>query len=271
MSAHTTRRLLLPLLAAALLLPAAAASGATGRTLDWGLSGCRAVIALVPVEPSAVQPHVPEGFTATVPDSVAAVLPPDPRLDAVLGIEALDCAEGIGLHGAVADLDYGSFFTFVEPPAHLAAPEHDLHFVKWDVLVPDAPRRDVLRRHGVAARDGGTDLTTWLSGAGGTAFDVGLTFEGGEGYRLRGVAGAPTPFTGSFIEHSATSTGLATWTTSYDAASAVGGTGTVQLAAAGFPARVVGRTLADAYFLVPTGLDFTDGAIVLPPPGPPAG
>lgn len=268
MSAHLARRLLLPALALSVLLPVPAAWGDGGRTLDWGLSGCRAVIALVPVEPAALQAHLPEGFTATVPDSVAAVLPPDPRLDAVIGIEALDCAQGVGLHGTVDDLDYGSFFTFVDPPAHLAAPERDLHFVKWDVLIPDAPRRDVLRRHGLAARDGAVAFETWLPGAGGTAFDVDLAFEGGEGYRFRGVAGAPTAFTGSFIEHSPATGGLATWTTQYDAAAASGGGGTVELAPGGFPAQVLGRTLADAYFLVPTGLDFTDGAIVLPPPAP---
>jgi hypothetical protein len=269
-SSSTVRRTLLTVIVGAVVVAAPVAAQPTGRTLDWGLTDCRGVIALVPSSPEVLEPHLPDGFAATFPAGVAALLPPDPRLEAVVGLEVLDCAEGVGLHGTVEGLDYASFFTFAEPPAHLRSPDRDFHFVKWDVLVPDAPRRDVLRRYGLAARDGEATFRTWLPGAGGTAFDVGWTFEGGEGYRFRGVAGAPVDFIGSFVEHSSAGNGLAAWTTQFEAAAATGGAGVVELAQGGFPARVLGRTVADAYFLVPAGLDFVDGLITLPaqPAGP---
>jgi hypothetical protein len=272
-------RLIHALLAAAasvaLSTPASAAGGQPGRTLEWGLTDCRGVVALIPTQKATLQPHLPGGFSPTLPPSVAALLPPDPRLEAVLGLEVLDCVEGAGLHGPVQGLDYASFWTFVQPPVHLRNHGKQLTFFKWDTLVPDEPRRELLREYGVPARDGRVTVDLWSDevvastgsgvGAPAVALDAGWSFDGGERYRFTGVATAPVEFAGSFVEYGPAGTGLAEWTTDYRSRRALGGAGTVTMEPAGFPARMLGRTVTDAYFLVPTGLDFFDGQITLPP------
>ncbi|MEX2291828.1 MAG: hypothetical protein WD794_16065 [Mycobacteriales bacterium] len=259
--------------AVALSAPASAAGGQPGRTLEWGLTDCRGVVALIPVDRATLQPHLPAGFSPTLPPSVAALLPPDPRLEAVLGLEVFDCVQGEGLHGPVEGLDYASFWTFVEPPAHLADHGKQLTFFKWDTLVPDEPRRELLREYGVPARDGHVALDLWSdevvpstgSGAPAVALDAGWSFDGGERYTFTGVATAPVEFAGSFVEYGHAGTGLAKWATDYRSLRALGGAGAVTLDPAGFPAQALGRTVTDAYFLVLTGLDFVDGQITLPP------
>lgn len=260
---------------AAVLLLAPASAGARqdgGRSLEWGLSDCRGVIGLIPVEAAAVRAHLPPGFAPVLPDSVAALLPPDPRLDAVLGLEVLDCARGVGLHGWLEELDYASFWTFVEPPARLRDHGQELAFFKWDTLVPDRDRRDLLRRYGLAARGGEVDLTLWSDDAvggasadAGVAFEAGWSFSDGERYRFTGAAAAPVSFAGSFIEFTQASSGLAEWVTRYRSDRAVAGAGTVTLDPRGLPARMLGRISSDAYFLVPSGLDFFGSRIDLPP------
>lgn len=244
-----------------------ASAGEDGRTIDWGLSGCRGLVVLVPTSPESLEAHLPAGFTATMPDSVAELLPPDPRLEAVLGLEVLDCEEGAGLHGPVQGLDYASFWTFVEPPEGHDDRGHDLSFVKWDTLVPDEPRRDLLVDHGLAARDGEVSFDLWspLDPGAGVGFDAGWTFADGETYRFIGAAAVPVDFNGSFVEYAPASVGLAEWETSYRSASAFGGQGLAELDADGWPAEVLGDTLVDAYFLVPSDLDFYDATITLPP------
>lgn len=246
--------------------PATAGGTDRGRTIDWGLSGCHGLVVLIPVAAETLEPHLPEGFTAVMPDSVAATLPPDPRLQAVLGLELLECDEGAGLHGPIEGLDYASFWTFVDPPAALEGRGHDLSFVKWDTLVPDEDRRDLLQDHGLAARDGDVTIDEWhpLALESGVAFDAGWTFADGEEYRFSGAAAAPMDFQGTFIEYTTASAGLAEWETTFHAPTAFGGAGIAELAPDGWPAEVLGTTRADAYFLVPVDLDFTDATLMLP-------
>lgn len=259
----------LALVGALVALPSGAADGRSTRserTIPWGLSGCKGVIVLVPTPAESLRPHLPSGFTAVVPDSVRQMLPPDPRLDAVFGLEVLECAEGEGLDGPIDGLDYASFWTFVQPPRRHARHRHDLSFVKWDTLVPDAPRRDLLVDHGLRARDGVVTFDRWtpLAPDAGVAFDVGWTFAGGEAYRFAGTAATPVDFRGSFIEFSPASDGLARWQTKFAAPLAFGGAGVAEFAPGGMPASVVGHHVADAYFLVPVDLSFFDASLSLP-------
>lgn len=232
--------------------------------IPWGLTGCIAVIALIPLDAAAVEPHLPEGFTPVVPDSVRALLPPDPRLESVFGLEALSCEEGVGLRGDVAGMKYGSYWTFVQPPERLADNAYPLNFFKWDTLVPDQPRRDFLDRRGLSVFDGDANFGSWNASPFGIAFDVALDLEGSGSHRFLGAAGAPVDFSGTLIEFADADRGLAAWRTAYASASAFGGSGLVELDGGSFPAEVVGAQAVQSYFLVGTGINFTDAYITLP-------
>lgn len=274
-------------LAAMLLgLTVTGASAHGGHQLDWNLETCDAVIAMIPVDHEAIQPHLPDGFTADIPDRVRTQLPPDPTLDAVLGMEAFTCRSGSDLHGQVAPMSYASYWTFADPPGDLDQGPYDLTFVKWDTLIPDRDRRHLLRDHGLPARDGNVtfdlfepDTRSLSAGPGvvgsevnphledvpqGAAFDVELEFADGESYRFTGTTGDDTAFRGDFIEYAPTDRALATWTTSYRARTARVGTGTVQLDPHGTPARILSTSTTRAYYLTATGLDLTGGTITLP-------
>lgn len=255
--------LALCLLLTALAAPAAGRSR-KAKTIPWGLSGCRAVIALIPVDPEAIEEHLPAGFSAVVPDSVRAVLPPDPRLQAVLGLEALGCEAGVGVKSTLTDVDYGSIWTFVEPPAELADPDHPLSFFKWETLVTDPASRRLLSSRGVPVTNGEADFASWNETPLGIGLDVSLRLGEDTTHRFVGAAGAPTEFTGAFIEFSPARGSLSEWRTIYDAEVAYGGGGLVEMEPGSFPAEVAGENDAQAYFLVTTGLDFTEASITIP-------
>lgn len=254
--------------------------------IDWSLDRCDAVIAMIPTDAARLQPHLPDGFTADVPADVRAQLPPDPTLDAVLGMEASTCRSGAGLHGQVAPMSYASYWTFADPPDDLDQGRHDLTFVKWDTLVPDRDRRQLLSDHGLPVRDGTVtfglfepDTRSVSAGPGvvgsevnphldevpqGVTFDVQLQFDDGESYRFTGTTADDTAFRGDFIEYVLTDGGLATWTANYRARAARVGTGTVQLDPDGAPAQMLATTSTRAYYLTATGLYLTDGTITMP-------
>ncbi len=74
----------------------------------------------------------------------------------------------------------------------------------------------------------------------------------------------PVDFTGTFVEFANARRGLAAWRTAYDSAAAFGGGGVVELEAGSFPAEVVGTRWVQSYFLVGTGINFTDASITFP-------
>lgn len=247
-------------LLSASVAPGARAKPRAGDSIAWGLTACDAVIALIPVDADSVQAHLPKGFTAEVPDSVRALLPPDPRLEAVFGLEGLACEEGVGLKRDVDGMQYGSYWTFVEPPKRLADDAYPLRFFKWDTLVPDRPRRNFLAARGLPVSDGDTTFTSWNPTPVGIAFDVTLRL-GGSTHRFLGSAGSPVDFSGTFVEFTKARRGLSAWRTAYDSTRAVGGTGIVEMQAESFPAEVVGSERAQSYFLVGSGVNFTDASI----------
>lgn len=268
----TSRRTVASLLIALVVAAPSAFAAPRPATLPWELKGCDALIVLIPAEPAALAPHLPKGFTANVPASVAALLPPDPRLRAVVGLEIFKCASGSVLKGSQDAIDYASFWTFAEPPPGTPGREkYDLTFVKWDTLIPDQPRRDLLARYGLPAQDGKGALDLWggrtahpsayRPDLGPGAFASTWTM-GGESYRFAGATGSPVTFRGRFVEYQAGAGGITQWQSRYNAAAATGGSGVVSLHAGGLPARILGVTTAQGYYLVPTGLDFI-GQIVL--------
>ena len=262
---------LAPLLVLALLLPGCVAPADAGgppaaegdasgaRVLPWGLADCTYVVADVPVRADALRPFLPEGFEPqTVGGGPLAMV----QGEAYLGIEAIRCAHGVGLDGDVADLHYGSIFTGVVPPADLAVPDVDVQFVKWDVLVPDAPRRDLLRAAGLPARAGSVthDLGRVTADVRAT-----LTLEGVGAFAIEGAAPREGgPFEGTFVEFMPSDQGgLARWRATYAATSARSGLATVTLEPGSWVAQVVGGERATAPFIVGRW-SFPEGNVTLP-------
>lgn len=67
------------------------------KTYSWFLEGCQVVIAVIPVDSEALADHLPDGFAPQTPEGFG--LPPDPRGDAVMGLEAFTCKTSAGLDG----------------------------------------------------------------------------------------------------------------------------------------------------------------------------
>jgi hypothetical protein len=189
------RRACRALLAAALLagLPGRAApapspsSSATGAPLvvPWDIVDCTFAVLVVPAPANRLAPYLPEGFTL----GVGARVPIDPAQateSACLGPEAFECGSGAGLDAPVLSLDYGSVFTFVEPPEALRNDTIQDDYVKWGVLVPDAPRREALAARGVPARAGNAEIELTRAAAG-VQVRATLDLEGVGGFTLTGV------------------------------------------------------------------------------------
>jgi hypothetical protein len=212
--------------------------------LPWGLTDCRFGVVLLDVPAAIVQAHVPEGFRVLslaevgVEGNTGQDIPQDPNGGGNFGIEVFQCDEGLGLDGPVEGLSYGSYFTAVEPPAELRR-DVTFHFVKWDTLVPDAPRRALLQSYGLPVREGSATVTHSLTQGALTSYTGTLDFGGEETITFEGSSLAPQqPFT--FVEFQRTPNGLATWSTT--GAIAVGGVGpqTVTVPEAGLANDVVG-------------------------------
>lgn len=235
-----------------------------GTDLAWGLENCLIAIAIVPVPADAVQDHLAEGFVATVPDGIRAMLPPDPRMEAILGIEAFSCDAGLGLNGSVPDLEYASIWTGVEAPENATGPEASLTFYKWDTLVPDAERREVLAAAGLPVQDGSVSLNPWITTPLALAMDISFHMDDAGEFRIVGDGLAPAEFNGDFTEYQPGTNGHAIWYTKTSAEAAYGGGGYVELAAGSIAEHIVGASRADAYILAARGGAFSDGFIQLP-------
>ncbi len=234
------------------------------QELAWGLSDCQMAIAIVPVPADAVQPHLAEGFTAAVPDAIRAMLPPDPRMEGILGIEAFSCAAGEGLNGTIADITYGSIWTGVEAPANATGPKASLTFYKWDTLVPDDERREVLGAAGLPVHAGGVSLDPWATTPVGLAMDMSFRMDDVGAFRIAGAGLAPTTFAGDFTEYQPGDAGHAIWYTNTSAGAAYGGAGYVELAPGSVAEQIVGSARAQAYLLSVIDGAFTDSFIRLP-------
>lgn len=236
----------------------------TETTLPWGLAGCSFVVAVVPVPPERLADRMPEGFRSLTFEEIG--LPADPRGRGNLGVEAWRCNDGVGHNESVLlnDVSYGAVFSFVEPPEALRHNESRYHFVKWDVLIPDAPRRDLLADAGVPALNGSVEMARFQQTAGRLVFDVRLDLNGT--YALQGSAAAPADDlkTMTFTEFTPARDGLVRWRTNVTAEVSLAGAGVLAVPA-GFARDVLGADRVQSYFLAGSGGAFVNGTIVLPP------
>ncbi len=236
----------------------------TLETLAWELLNCEAILTLLPATAADLQPHLPEGFRPLpLADAVAEMDVPVDAFDGNIGVETFVCASGTGLAGELMPMSYGSYYVMVEPPEAYRR-DVDFHFIKWDVLVPDAPRREWLQAHGVPALDG--DVTTTLFQQQGD-FKVGdqTLSMGGSTHRLsaNGVA-AYAKTEGSISEFTMTPNGLVEWRADWVFTGVSNGAVVVDVGAGNLLADVVGTgPVVGASFI--GSLSFVNGVIVLPP------
>lgn len=240
---------------------------ATAQTFPWGLSNCKVVVAVVPVDAAALSEHLPEGFDPVSAED-AFGLPPDPRGEGAIGLETFACDSGVGLNATVEGLAYGAVFAPVEAPGDLSLPGADVVFYKWETLVPDDPRRERLSEQGLPVVDGSTDLSGLQQAPTGShTFDVSLTL-GDASFSFTGAAGqANEDFRDgiAFVEFQAADDGFAYWASLENAAEgANSGSGTVELAADHWTSEVVGQGSTQAYMVASTNVTFEQASIVLP-------
>lgn len=200
----------------------------TTITYQWGLSDCQYVIAVATVPRDRLAPLLPSGFEARP----ARASVPGAGLGEDLGelhADAYTCAGGVGLDGRpLREVEYGSFYVPVEPPAALREPGYEAYFVKLDFLAPDALRTPALSEAGLPAHGGEANAAS-ADGIHWTAF-LDMPHVGRFGFE--GVAGppeaqaAPLPF----VEHSPLDAGgLAVWHARLHDATFGAGAGTMTL------------------------------------------
>lgn len=249
-------------------VPVGAAAAADAPQLEWGAEGCDGTIAIIPTDEETLQPHLPEGFTPIVADEAAGILPPDPRLEAVFGIELFDCSNQTIGDEHSSDAVYASIWTFVEPPSELADPDYPFAFYKWVTLVPDGRQRAVLQRHAVPVANGGGDMGGFVFTPLAAAYDISFTIDGYGHHEIVGGGSMPADgFGGQFVEYSALerTDGYALWRTNYGAEGKHGGTGTARWGEDAFAAEVLGTSEAQAWILAVDDLSFTNGSITIQP------
>lgn len=233
--------------------------------LEWGAQDCDFVIVLLPTGKDTIQPYLPEGFTPTIPENQP--LPPDPRMEAVLGYEVFHCGQQtVGEHVA-QDGIYAAVWTFVEPPEGVADPDHPLTFFKFATLVPDDDQRATLADLDVSVSDGSGDMADMAVTSAGALFDVSFTLEpDGGSYHASGSGSSPADFGGSFVEYSPLDgrDGFAAWRTDFAADDAFSGAGVARWDDDAFAAEVLGTTETEGWMLTGQGLRFTDATITVP-------
>ena len=238
-------------------------AAAEGETLTWDLLDCEAIILLLPATAEALAPHLPEGFSPLpLADAVAEMDVPVDPVDGNIGVETFECASGAGLHGPVEPMTYGSYYVMVEPPEEFRR-EVDFHFIKWDVLVPDAERRALLQAHGVPALDGGVTTTVFQQVDAIKFGDQSLSI-GGSSHRL--VANGAVPYSksqGRIAEFTVTEHGLVEWQTDFEFHSVSNGPAVVEVGPDNLLAEVVGAgPQVGAAFI--GSMSFVQGQIRLP-------
>lgn len=231
-------------------------------TMDWSLLDCTFVAILAPVPAATVQPHLPEGFRSLSLGETAFGAP-NPTADGNFGLELFSCARGTTHNGTVEGMTYASYFSAVAPPAEYAR-EVDTHFVKWDVLIPDGPRREMLAAYGVPAVKGEVRVDFFDSKGEDEATVRGsFSLADGPAHALDGVAFADFA-DGSFTEFTHTPGGLVEWTQRYFFDAGGVGSATVNVAPGTFAAEILGAGPASGVGIV-GAVRFDGGSIALPP------
>lgn len=252
--------------------PTPTGSATSPAPMTWTMSGCNFGVALVAVPASAVQPFVPEGFRVlsvaeTGAEGQVGQDLPNPQEDGNIGFEVFQCESGEGLDGAIDGVVYASVFTGVEPPAELRRDVQN-HFVKWDVLIPDAPRRGALAAAGIPAHGGNASVETEVAAASATSYRGTVTIDGLGELSFTGRSIAPLP-DGAFTEYTETPQGLVEWNMQYRLTAGGVGPQTVVVPDGAWFNEIIAAGTHDGFGF--SGVtDFYEGSILLPAPADPA-
>lgn len=237
--------------------------------IAWTMANCHFGVALTAVPAAAVQPFVPEGFRiqsvaeAGAEGQVGQDVP-NPQDDGNIGFEVFRCEKGSTLDGQMDGMVYASVFTGVEPPADLRRDVQN-HFVKWDVLIPDDARREVLVAAGIAAHAGQATAATEILGASMTSYEGSATIEGLGAFAFSGRSVAPLP-DGAFTEYTETPNGLVEWTMRYHLVSGGAGPQTVTIPDGAWFNEIIPAGTHEGFGF--SGIiDFEEGSIAFPTAG----
>lgn len=201
--------------------------------VPWELRDCAFFSARAPVPAERVAPYMPAGYT---PDA-------DGSGNVGFGLRAWLCASGAGLDNeSVAPVSYASLSVHAHAPEGLLTDPEAGTFVKWRVLVPDAPRRDALRALGVDAVAG--DVTV-ESLAGTTVVTARLDGEGVFTLRVLPGMGEAATFEGEgFDEFSPLAGGgVSAWRVASESGDISSATGVLEVPEGGMAAEMFQETL----------------------------
>lgn len=239
---------------------------AFSAVMPWRLDECQYAIAIVPADPAAFADRVPEGFRVLAVNEIPG-LPAreEPRARGNLGIETFACAGGSGVNETanLTDVQYGSVFTFVEPPAALRDPNATYHFVKFEVLVPDAERQALLVAEDIPAMNGTAVFSRYQDVGPASVVQSRLALLN-DTYDLEAASGAPMEALASisFVEFSVGEHGFTIWHANVTSSAVTGGVGQLLVGEESWVADVVG-TRVQAYYLAGRG-SLTEGSIKIP-------
>lgn len=243
-------------------------AAAVPLVIPWVLDECRYLVGWSEADPAIVQANLPEGFIVESGSPLGLPAGDTPAERAIVGTEVFDCASGTGLDAALQPMTYASIWIPVTPPDDLADPDVDLVFYKFDVLVPDAPRREAMRALGLPVGDG---ALAWETAAAPTGLAATATLDGVGEFRFEAVSvrtvQAPTEPT-SFMEITPAGEngvdGFALWKATYawDEATLTQARGTLDWPADHWVVDAIGSARAPATFHA--GTWSFNGTITLP-------
>ncbi len=220
----------------------------TGFSLPWEILDCRFMYAQARADASAVGQHIPEGFTLVEPAQVA--------------FETNICTGGTGIDDAlVHPMTYTSVWAAVVPPAGWGE-DGAFHVVNWDVMVPDAPRRELMQGFGAPVHNGSVTHTPTVTG-----FQQAWTLEELGAFSIEVVGAQELPNAGgTFDQWQPGTRDLTYWKTDWATRSHFQGTGIVSVPA---------DSMYADWFVAPEAVpvtvnhgtwDYTRGNIVYPAP-----
>jgi hypothetical protein len=218
------------------------------ETIAWEILDCFFIYATPFALASEVEAALPEGFTIASTGGLTQV-----------GIEANVCTSGQGLNGTIEPAGYGSVWVGVVPPEGQGDAGVG-HFVNFDVLIQDEPRRTWMQERGIPARDGSVERSD-LPG-GGVTVDFTMDGVGTFAYEVP-VAQSAGDAGGTFDQWTPGSEGLTYWITDWQTKGQFVGVGTVDIPAgsiyaAWFPTPTVAAQVGFGTW------DYTNGRIVHP-------
>lgn len=183
--------------------------------LPWEILDCRYVYAQPAADAAAVAADLPEGFELAL--SIG------PRI--LVGFEVNECSSGTGIDGLVSPQTYVSFWVPVVPPAGWGE-EGAGHFVNFDVLVQDEPRRELMASWGAPVHDGTVTRTDASDGG----FRIDYTLDDVGTFAITAAGAGPRPGgAGAFDQWTPGSGGLTYWRTDFAASEMYQGPGTVEV------------------------------------------